>query len=80
MYVGCSIVMLVLLFVLLLLFIYSNVLVRSFGVGHYYSFSIHSLIGGCFPIQDCNTQKLNFNSPECGGHWAIMHCKMGGPR
>ena len=74
MYVGCCIVMLVLLFVLLLLFIYSNVLVLGITI-HF-----HSLIGGCFPIQDCNTQKLNFNLPECGGHWAIMRCKMGGPR
>ena len=74
MYVGCCNVMLVLLFVLLLLFIYSNVLVSGITI-HF-----HSLIGGCVPIQDCNTQKLNFNSPECGGHWAIMHCKMGGPR
>ena len=74
MYVGCCTVLLVLMFVLLKLFIYSNVLVSGTTI-HF-----HSLIGGCFPIQDCNTQKLNFNSPECGGHWAIMHCKMGGPR
>ena len=77
MYVGCCIVMLVLLFVLLLLLsIYSNSKVLVSGI----TIHFHSLIGGCFPIQDCNTQKLNFNSPECGGHWAIMHCKMGGPR